>query len=97
MGDRARLGPMRHGHPGKSWLPVTVSSCRGIGRRELSSASNRAWLGNGCRTAARLGLAPPPRPCRTARHSLGHRLAFASGAGPAMGMVAGPEAPQDQL
>jgi hypothetical protein len=60
---------------------------------KVSSASNRAWLGNGCRTAARLRVGPPPRPCRSARHSLGHRLAFASGAGPAMGMVAGPEAP----
>ena len=61
-----------------------------------SSASNRAWLGNGCRTAVRLRVGPPPRPCRLARHSLGHRLAFASGAGPAMGMVAGPEAPADR-
>ena len=42
------------------------------------------------------GLAPPPGPCRTARHSSGHRLAFASGAGRAMGMVAGPEAPADR-
>lgn len=93
MGDHARLGS------DATWPPANRgcrSPCRPVVASvaaKLSSAGNRAWLGNGCRTAARLRVGPPPRPCRTARHSLGHRLAFASGAGPAMGMVAGPEAP----
>lgn len=94
MGDHARL------RSDATWPPANRgcrSPCRPVVASvaaKVSSAGNRAWLGNGCRTAARLRVGPPPRPCRTARHSLGHRLAFASGAGPAMGMVAGPEAPR---
>jgi hypothetical protein len=62
--------------------------------QKVPPSGNRVWLRVGVITAARSRVGPPA-PAVPPRQDeiLCDRLAFASGAGPAMGMEAGPEAP----
>ena len=73
---------------------MTMASCGGTGATEYAANRNRTWSGDGVMTAARSRVGPPAPAVPPRQDVGGHcRLAFASGAGRAMGMVVGPEAP----
>jgi hypothetical protein len=74
---------------------MTMASCGGTGATEYAANRNRTWSGDGVMTAARSRVGPPAPAVPPRQDGGAHcRLAFASGAGRAMGMAVGPEAPR---
>ena len=72
--------------------PRTASSSQSTAPAARIVSGNRTRFARGLLTAPGRGCPPTPAgPPRQAKR-IGHRLALASGAGRAMGMVVGPEA-----